>query len=69
MSEDQTNRLIDILKRVARGLDNFTLGDHKEKQKLWDLAAEQTVKFQQAEISVTYCNEEPERYELYYRPA
>ncbi|KAF5387276.1 hypothetical protein D9757_006821 [Collybiopsis confluens] len=68
MSEDQTNRLIDILNRVACGRDNFTLVDHKETQKLWDLAAEQTVKFQQTEISVKYRDEEPEIYELYYRP-
>ncbi|KAF5371438.1 hypothetical protein D9757_009982 [Collybiopsis confluens] len=68
MSEDQTNILIDFLNRVACGRVNFTLVDNKETQKLWDLAAEQTVKFQQTEISVKYRNEEPEIYGLYYRP-
>lgn len=44
MSENQTNKLIDIVKRVSRGLDKFTLKNHKETQMLWDLAPEKTVK-------------------------
>ncbi|KAJ3774269.1 hypothetical protein FB446DRAFT_787121 [Lentinula raphanica] len=69
MSEDQINQLIDILKRVAQGSDNFTLKNNKEMQAMWDLAAERSIKFQNTEIPVSFRDQEPERFELHYRPA
>ncbi|KAJ3966423.1 hypothetical protein EV361DRAFT_854341 [Lentinula raphanica] len=68
MNERQTNKLIALMHRVARGLDQFTLKDHNEVQRTWDLAADRSTKFQREEISVQYRNEEPNTYELFYRP-
>ncbi|KAJ3834010.1 hypothetical protein F5878DRAFT_697660 [Lentinula raphanica] len=68
MNEQQTNRLITLIHRVARGLDNFSLKDYNEVQRTWDLAAERSTKFQREELRVQYRDEEPEKYELFYRP-
>ncbi|KAF5346809.1 hypothetical protein D9757_013487 [Collybiopsis confluens] len=68
MSEDQINTLITILNCVSQGHDNFTLKDNKEIQKMWDLTAERSAKFQKAEIPVSFRNQEPETFELYHRP-
>ncbi|KAJ3832869.1 hypothetical protein F5878DRAFT_591241 [Lentinula raphanica] len=69
MSEDQINKLINILQRVGQGSDNFTLKNNKEMQTMWDLAAERSIKFQKAEIPVPFRDQEPEIFELHYRPA
>ncbi|KAF9059913.1 hypothetical protein BDP27DRAFT_1495856, partial [Rhodocollybia butyracea] len=68
MNEKQTNKLVNLLNHAARGLDAFTLKDHKEIQNIWDLSAERLTKFQRADIVVPYRNSEPEPYELHYRP-
>ena len=42
MNESQTNKLVELLRRVAYGLDNFTLKNYDEIQTTWDWAAERS---------------------------
>lgn len=44
MNEKQTNKLIELVNRVAHGLDPFTLKSHKEIQDTWNLSAERLTK-------------------------
>ncbi|KAE9407876.1 hypothetical protein BT96DRAFT_1033699 [Gymnopus androsaceus JB14] len=67
MNESQTNKLVELLRHVAFGLDNFSLKGYDEIQKTWDWAAERSTKFQREDIPVTYRGE-TESVELHYRP-
>ncbi|KAE9393198.1 hypothetical protein BT96DRAFT_967228 [Gymnopus androsaceus JB14] len=67
MNERQTNRLVELLRCVAFGLDNFTLKNYDEIQTTWDQAAEQSTKFQKEDIPVSY-HDKMESVELHYCP-
>jgi len=40
LSKDQTNRLFDIVHRSASGKDVFTLQNHDEARKIWQMASQ-----------------------------
>ncbi|KAE9407194.1 hypothetical protein BT96DRAFT_963207 [Gymnopus androsaceus JB14] len=67
MNERQTNKLVELLRCVAFGLNNFTLKNYDEIQTTWDQAAERSTKFQKEDIPVSY-RDKMESVELHYRP-
>ncbi|KAL0562896.1 hypothetical protein V5O48_019182, partial [Marasmius crinis-equi] len=44
MNAEQTNKFIDLPRRVGLELNNFTIASHAEMQKTWELAAEKSTK-------------------------
>ncbi|KAG1908652.1 uncharacterized protein F5891DRAFT_1124360 [Suillus fuscotomentosus] len=64
MTEEQTNRLLDLIHRSASGKDIFTLQSHDEVRLLWEMASE---RYTPDVVSVKH-QDETHEFDMHYRP-
>ncbi|KAH7927024.1 hypothetical protein BV22DRAFT_1153995 [Leucogyrophana mollusca] len=67
MSKDQTNRLIGILRRCARGDERFTIKNHTDIRETWGAASHSLTPFTKDVVSVPFRGENM-NYDIHYRP-
>ncbi|KIK69151.1 hypothetical protein GYMLUDRAFT_152168 [Collybiopsis luxurians FD-317 M1] len=67
LNRRQTNTLIGLLGHAQQGLDQCTIRNYDELQKIWDLAAEKSTQFITEQIEVPY-REQNESFDISYRP-
>ncbi|KAJ7742454.1 hypothetical protein DFH07DRAFT_750441 [Mycena maculata] len=67
MNRGQINTLISLIRRCAENISEFTLLNHADMDKQWDLASKKCTEFQRFDVSVPYKGTE-QTFEMYARP-
>ncbi|KAJ7629311.1 hypothetical protein B0H17DRAFT_1164314 [Mycena rosella] len=67
LNHGQINTLIQLIRRCAANIDDFTFQKPADVQKSWDLASEKCTEFQKFDVQVPY-KDEDQLFEMYARP-
>ncbi|KAJ7266146.1 hypothetical protein C8J57DRAFT_1450596 [Mycena rebaudengoi] len=68
LNQNQVDTLISLIHRCAAHIDGFTLTNHADMTKQWDLASKKCTEFQKFDITVPYAKKEDQTFEMHARP-
>ncbi|KAJ7278682.1 hypothetical protein C8J57DRAFT_1434112 [Mycena rebaudengoi] len=67
LNQNQVDTLVSLIRRCAAYIDGFTLTNHADMNKQWDLASKKCTQFQKFDIAVPYKTGE-QTFEMHARP-